>query len=63
MLAAREGHLPVFRVLVNKYGCSVRDTRNDGWNALLLAARYGHLHIVRELADKHGANILATKSV
>ena len=28
MLAAKEGHLPVFRVLVTKYGCSVRDTRN-----------------------------------
>lgn len=49
MLAAREGDLKVFDVLL-KAGADLRKIDQDGWNAMHLAAINGHTEIVKILS-------------
>ena len=68
MIASREGHLEVVKVLVesSKGGLfsffkkgNINDKDNDGWTALIWASSKGHLEVVKYLVSK-GADINAT---
>jgi len=57
MIAARNGHLDVCRLLLDK-GAQVEAKSGGGWTPLHWASRQGHVEIVRLLCDR-GADIEA----
>ncbi|XP_071142139.1 death-associated protein kinase 1-like [Mytilus edulis] len=60
MWAAREGHLEICRLLIDR-GCKIDTTQVGGWTALMLAAMEGHLEICHLLIDT-GCKINITDS-
>ncbi|KAF7507147.1 hypothetical protein GJ744_010829 [Endocarpon pusillum] len=54
-LAARDGHLEVVKLLLDRADVNV--SSNEGWTPMHLAARDGHLEVVKLLLDRADVNV------
>jgi ankyrin repeat protein len=57
MYAADGGRVEVVRLLGQKLGANIHQTKKDGWTALMTAAEKGHVEVVRLLGQKLGEDV------
>ena len=51
-VAAEEGHLEAFEMIMNKAGSDINPSGNEGWTPLHAAAKCGEREMCKFIADK-----------